>query len=144
MKAVLDARGTPALRFYIVRWKGYGAKEDSGCSWRDVLDCQELVDDFWEASGLDPGANISVPSEHRCMWCCRCFKTSAALKGHTTRGCACADRSRTGSLAQKAVRLQKKKLVSEQLTGNAFLGDSKLTQYCCCTHCTQAYDGRQL
>ena len=52
VKKILEARGCPEYKFYLVKWKGYSTKENSWipAQWSDG--CVERVDDFWKKCGV--------------------------------------------------------------------------------------------
>ena len=131
VEAVLDARGPPDFRYYLVRWAGCSAAEDSWESWRLLLNAGDAVDAFWAQSELNKEANIRVTGEHRCVWCCKLYTGDYAersLKSHHTKkwgrgGCRYKPASKAGSRAEKAVK--RKKLRDLQNESNAVH---------CCSH----------
>lgn len=91
VKEILDARGSPENRFYLVWWKGFLKKEDlkKGATWepeRHLKDAQDAITAWW---ALHPEKSkeetIEIKEEHRCPWCCKTSKTGGALKRHMQR-----------------------------------------------------------
>ena len=112
VEKIVDVRGEPNERFFRVRWKGYGAKDDSWRNWRHCLACAELIDEFWEGPGAswDREQSIWLDSEEgfRCKQCCKLFKSKAALKSHhTKKQCEWKTTSRVGSKAEKVVKCER-------------------------------------
>jgi hypothetical protein len=106
VEQVLDVRGAPEFRYYLVRWEGYAPKDDSWVQWRRMLGAGQAVDTFWAGSALNKEAAIEVAGEHRCRWCNKQYTGAYAarsIKSHYTRGCDCAPRTRVGSRAEKVV-----------------------------------------
>ena len=52
VKEVIDVRGCPTYRFYLVGWKGYGEEDNSWIPKLWAEGCAEKVDDFWQKRGL--------------------------------------------------------------------------------------------
>ena len=65
MENVVDARGPPEHRFYLVRWLDWERNgwSDSWRPWRDMLNATEAVDKFWASSSLNREATIEVDGE---------------------------------------------------------------------------------
>jgi hypothetical protein len=104
VEQVLDARGAPEFRFYLVSWVGFA--EPTWVPWRRMLGAGQAVDSFWAGSRLNKEASIEVAGEHRCRWCNLSYTGAYAarsIKSHYTRGCDCEPKSRAGSRAEKAV-----------------------------------------
>jgi hypothetical protein len=107
------ARGPPEYRYYQVLWAGYTKAECEEMPWepaRHLLDCAAL-DEYWaNAEAQNTDHLPEQAGEHRCKWCCKFYKTHAALKGHWTRkigGCDSKPRSKAGTRAEKAVNKAK-------------------------------------
>ena len=89
VESILDARGPPQYRFYLVKWKDYPwqpehkDKDQRNPSWEPrrftVGCCDEMVSEFWE--NQPPGRELErdikgpIPGEEiwdqecRCKWC---------------------------------------------------------------------------
>ena len=52
LEEILEARGCPEYRFYLVKWKGYSAKKNSWIPALWAEGCAERVDDFWKKCGM--------------------------------------------------------------------------------------------
>ena len=121
---VLDARGCPTYRFYLVRWKGYGEEDNSWIPKLWAEGCEEKVNDFWQKRGLcaDTAAIPENPwkpprgkvKNARCMWCCKFYAREQDLKTHLTIGCKCKPGSRTGSATERAMVKEKKRSMQRQ------------------------------
>ena len=46
VEEILEARGCPEYRFYLVKWKGYSTKENSWIPALWAEGCEERVDDL--------------------------------------------------------------------------------------------------
>jgi hypothetical protein len=109
VEAVLDARGFPEFRYYLVKWAGWSSEHSTWEPWRHVEGAEGAVEAFFEQSGLDRNSVIQVVGEHRCEFCNQLFtsmRAAATLKAHLTRkkgGCEFKPRSRVGSRAERAV-----------------------------------------
>lgn len=135
VERVLDARGSPQFRFYLVRWAGWeeAGWSDSWESWRDMLNAAEAVDQFWAGSELSRDSTIEVAGEVRCCWCNRLYTgeyAARSLKSHHTRkpnsgGCKLKPKSRVGSRAERAV-IRKKKEDAQGREKHVWIGDHKL------------------
>jgi hypothetical protein len=131
---VVDARGDPAHRWFLVRWRG--AWEEGQETWQhssDLGGCRDLVQLFWERSGLDKDSRIEVAGEHRCGYCNRFFKRAQDVKAHHTRrkgGCELKPGSRKGSLAEKAVERQLQEAVQQE-AGEVMLAGKELKNVFC-------------
>ena len=140
---ILQSRDPLEHRFYFVSWTGYGTEHDCWvpAHW---CDCDTKINKFWSAQGLcvedimpeapNPISPFNDSSgkkhgfNHRCVWCCKFFKTGAALKSHHTKspanhGCKCKPASRTGTLAEKAVMRLKRKELQKQFGQVIFQGE---------------------
>jgi hypothetical protein len=107
VERVLDARGVPERRFYLIHWKGYPAAEATWLAGSELDAAGDCVDEFWESSGIARSAVLTVQGENRCTYCNQCFCRDQDLKGHHTRGCKRKPAARTGSKSERA--LQRKK-----------------------------------
>ena len=106
---ILQSRGPLEHQFYFLSWTGYGTEHDCWVS-AHWCDCDTKINEFWSAQGLcvediipeapnsisplDDSSGEKHGFVHRCVWCCKFFKTAAALKGHHTKspenhGCKC-------------------------------------------------------
>ena len=125
---VVDARGTPENRFYKVLWSGYNDSEASWIHWRQAIDCQELVDKFWDSHTCsNPCDTIEYVTENRCEWCCKFYKTPSTLKAHHTRGCPKKPGSRAGGRGEKAILRMKSEAKSKTLAADVTLDGKPLT-----------------
>ena len=120
------ARGPTEHRFYLLKYKGYGP-EFNTCSPDQWCSCFDKITEFCRAKCLavedmmpvPEGPNL-LPGEkhghcHKCIWCNNFYKANAALKGHHSKkvsdpgGCKYKPKSKTGTLAEKAImRLRRK------------------------------------
>ena len=137
IEKVVDARGAPEHRFYLVRWLGWEGRvgdpawADKWRPWRDMLNASGAVDEFWSTSGLNRESAIEKAGEIRCSWCNKIYKRAQDLKSHHTRkadkgGCKFKPKSRKGSRAEKAaIKCKRSKAQSEKVT--VWLGDCKLS-----------------
>ena len=49
VEKILDVRGSPEERFYLIRWEGdWKENKETWQNWRDVTKAQSEVDVFWE------------------------------------------------------------------------------------------------
>jgi hypothetical protein len=124
VEKVLAARGPVEHRFYLLKYKGYGPdynkwSPDHWCS------CSDKITEFCSEIGvavedtMPEGPNSLQGEKHdycyRCVWCNNFYKTSGALKGHQSRkvsdplGCKHKPKSKTGTLAEKAVKRLRRK-----------------------------------
>ena len=124
VEKVLAARGPVEHRFYLLKYKGYGPKynkwsPDHWCSCSDKITefCREIgvaVEDMMP-EGPNPLQGKKQGHCYRCIWCNNFFKTSGALKGHHSRkvsdplGCKHKPKSKSGTLAEKAVKRLRRK-----------------------------------
>ena len=80
---VLEARGSPEHRFYLVSWKGYPNSENSWIPALWAEGAQKLVDQFWNNRGLCQ-ETAGIPEAPwtdgkgkqklaRCFWCCKFY-----------------------------------------------------------------------
>lgn len=127
---VVDSRGPPHQRFYLLHYKGYG-REDRQWVPDEWCKCDRLIEEYWKRLGLSADVD-TVPEApnplvgdrtygftHRCVRCCKFFKTAEALKGHGTRsvakgGCTRKPQVFSGRLAEKAVMRMWRKQAQEQ------------------------------
>ena len=112
-----DARGPPDDRFYLVRWKGWGAEHDQWRNWRQCMGAMEAVDEFWDGCSFNKQDTIWLDSEEgrRCKQCYRLFSRPQDLKcHHTKKQCEWAKVKRTGR-AVRAARRAKAAAELEQL-----------------------------
>ena len=120
VEKVLDVRGRPDERFYLVRWKGDWKKDkETWQNWRDVTHAQEEVDAFWElqeesVDGWREDKAAWIPGEVRCKTCCKdrtaagtLFKSEKSIRDH--HKCKWVKPSRTGTCAERAVHRKRKK-----------------------------------
>ena len=120
IEKVLDVRGRPDERFYLVRWKGDWKKDkETWQNWRDVAKAQEEVDAFWELQeeSVDNWRKDKaawIPGEVRCKTCCKdktiegtLFKSEKSIRDH--HKCKWVKPSRTGTCAERAVHRKRKK-----------------------------------
>ena len=122
VEKVLDVRGRPEERFYLVHWKGYPDSENSWRNWRDMAGCLDLIDEFWEAqTQWDRSKNAWINAEVRCELCCKPFATVGAMKSHITKGqralpggCRWWKPSRKGTKAESAVYRDRRKKIHDQ------------------------------
>ena len=81
---ILQARGPLEHRYYQVLWAGYTKAECEELPWepaRHLLDCAAL-DEYWATAQAQITDHLPEQAgEHRCKWCCKFYKTHAALKG---------------------------------------------------------------
>jgi len=132
VEAIIDARGDPAHRWFLVRWKGDWTPDEKH-SWqhsKDLLGCSDLQEEFWESSSLDKTERLEQDGEHRCGQCCKFFKRAQDLKTHKSKtkkkgGCQLREGSRVGSLAEKELKRRQQKAVQGAL-GRVCLGDLDL------------------
>ena len=128
VERVVDARGAPLHRYYLVKWSGWGAEHNTWEPWRHMVDAGVAVDEYFERSGASREAELEAPGEHRCRWCNKFFTSSraaATLKAHYTRGCGFEPKSRVGSRAEKAVKRHKIREAQKGL-GDVLIGGCKL------------------
>ena len=52
VEEILEARGCPEYRFYLVKWKGYSTKENSWIPALWAEGCVKRVDDLWKLINL--------------------------------------------------------------------------------------------
>ena len=77
VEKILDVRGSPEERFYLVRWKGeWKENKETWQNWRDVTKAQSEVDAFWElqeesVDGWRKNKAAWVTGEVRCKTCCK-------------------------------------------------------------------------
>ena len=117
VQEILEARGPPENRFYFVNcMRKYPATENHWIP-RSWCSFDKLIEAFWKSklkvflnSKLTPCQRPQTLSLARnmvialddCVYCCKCFKTSAGLKTHHTKGpeqdggCKCKPASRSG------------------------------------------------
>jgi hypothetical protein len=107
VEAILEARGVPERRFYLVHWKGFLAEDATWLSASELNAAAQCVDDFWDCSGLARSTILTVQGENRCTYCNQCFCRPQDLKTHHTVGCKSRPVGRVGSKVEKALRKQK-------------------------------------
>ena len=121
VEKVLAARGPAEHRLYLLKYKGYGPEfnrwsPDQWCSCSEkITDAQGLAVEDMMPEGPNPLLGEKHGYRYRCIWCNNFYKTNAALKGHHSSkvpdpgGCKSKPKSKTGTLAEKAVmRLRRK------------------------------------
>jgi hypothetical protein len=120
-------RGDQAHRWFQVRWAGDWG--DAQLEWRhssDLLDCKQVIKDFWKETGLDQTARLELDGEHRCGHCNKKYKRDQDLKSHHTRkkkkgGCQLREGSRVGTLAEKELKRRQQQAVQADI-GRVMLG----------------------
>jgi exonuclease III/uncharacterized C2H2 Zn-finger protein len=128
---IVDARGDPAHRWFQVKWEGdWGDDQLSWLHAKDIQDCKEKVEAFWEASGLDKTARLERDGEFRCGQCNQMFKRQQDVKSHQTKskskgGCKLREGSRIGTLAEKEMQRRQQKAAQVDL-GKVMLGPEEL------------------
>ena len=118
---IVDVRGDPAHRWYLVRWVGeWGANQQTWQHSKDLKNSKDKVEAFWEHSSLDRQARIEKEGEVRCGACNKTFKLQSGLKSHLTKkakskgGCKMQERSRKGTLAEKEVKRRQQESIQEK------------------------------
>jgi hypothetical protein len=137
VEAVVDTRGPPQHRFYLVRWKGdWGDQQETWEPWRHLTHCGDQVDNFWVQSGLYKEAYIRAPGEHRCTFCAKNFASGERyLKSHLTKssskgGCDCKPRSLIGTAAEKAVFRNKQAIAQASAEKVVLEGQELKSTFC--------------
>jgi hypothetical protein len=123
---VIDARGPPEKRFYLVAWKA--PYESSPASWMHsslLSSAEGSVKDFWKSAVPLRTSDVTVPGEHRCIECNQFCKRAQDLKRHLTMGCPMLGGSRVGSKAERAVGNARQALIQEA-AGTVMMGDRRL------------------
>jgi hypothetical protein len=122
---VIDARGPPEKRFYLVAWKGYESDPGSWMHSSYLSHAEGSVKDFWKAAVPLRTSDVTVPGEHRCTECNQFCARAQDLKRHHTMGCPMVGGSRVGSKAERAVGNARQALVQEA-AGTVMMGDKRL------------------
>jgi exonuclease III/alkylhydroperoxidase family enzyme len=134
IEEILEARGSPERRFYLVKWEGYDAEESTWEHHRNLESAEEnnsKVKEFLDSevfpalSAQLQAAVLRVDGENRCPDCNKDFRTDRALKGHITKRCPLAVASRVGSRAETAVAKARQVAVQEA-AGKVTMGEHAL------------------
>lgn len=80
------------------------------------MDCMDLVDEFWEQSGMDRQQEVWVEGENRCRKCGKVFAREQDLKAHHTKKGACKwkEVQRVGSRAERKVQREVRARVMQE------------------------------
>jgi hypothetical protein len=148
VEKVLAARGPVEHRFYLLKYKGYGPEHnewspDQWCSCSNKITefCREIgvaVEDMMP-EGPNPLQGEKQGHCYRCIWCNNFYKTSGALKGHHSRkvsdplGCKNKPKSKSGTLAEKAVKRLRRKEAQKHFDHVCMEG-TKLENVLCFTY----------
>ena len=125
IKRILDARGVPERRFYLVHWKGFAAADATWLADSELNAAADCVEDFWDGSGLARSTILTVQGENRCTYCNQCFCRPQDLKSHFTRGCKSKPVGRAGSKAERALR-KKKQCDAQDAAGAVWMGMTRI------------------
>ena len=126
VKKIVDARGSPRSRFYLVWWDGFKKKESTWEPERHLEGAKDAVAVFWAGHPkYKIEETIEVEGEHRCKWCC---KFSSTLRGHNLHCNKCSEKPRVhskgGKLIKVATRLKRANLVRQK--ARVKMGDKEL------------------
>ena len=131
VEEILQARGSPGRRYYLVKWEGYDVEESTWEHHRELKSAQGKVDAFLAAevfpalSDKLQAAVLEVEGEHRCPDCNKTYARSRDLKSHFTKRCPLAVASRVGSKAEKAVA-KARQVVVQSAAGIVLMGAHRL------------------